>query len=268
MPDQQRLPTEPADRQDTGDPFEMKSAATRTRATAPKPAAPAVVAAGATHGPSSPDQVVETIKHGILLGRFVPGQRLIEADMTRDHRVSRGPVREALKRLNAEGIVALSRHRGAYIRLLTRREVLEILIALEAVVGLAARLAALNIAQNDHRARLQAAYDKLNAHGANGDRVLQSIDRNAFYETIFHIAGNHELSRIHPAVPTQILRMQVYPYLALRDRERQFSDYSQLFDSIRTGNSRGAYRIVVRHLRRSRLQIRKLPDAAFAEEAS
>nr|WP_293244268.1 GntR family transcriptional regulator [Panacagrimonas sp.] len=246
----------------------MKSAATRTRASAPKPAAPAVVAAGATHGPSSPDQVVETIKHGILLGRFVPGQRLIEADMTRDHRVSRGPVREALKRLNAEGIVALSRHRGAYIRLLTRREVLEILIALEAVVGLAARLAALNIAQNDHRARLQAAYDKLNAHGANGDRVLQSIDRNAFYETIFHIAGNHELSRIHPAVPTQILRMQVYPYLALRDRERQFSDYSQLFDSIRTGNSRGAYRIVVRHLRRSRLQIRKLPAAAFAEEAS
>lgn len=245
----------------------MKAAATRKRAPARKPAEPAVVA-GATHGPSSPDQVVDTIKHGILLGRFVPGQRLIEADMTRDHRVSRGPVREALKRLHAEGIVALSRHRGAYIRLMSRREVLEILVALEAIVGLGARLAALNIGLRDHRARLQAAYEKLNAHGANGDRVLQSIDRNAFYEAVFHIAGNRELSRIHPAVPTQILRMQVYPYLALRDRERQFSDYRLLYDAIRSGDSRDAQRIVVRHLRRSRLQIRKLPDAAFAEETA
>lgn len=265
MPDQQRPPTGPAGRLHFGVSVRMNAAATRTRATARKLPAPAVVAAAA-HGTSSPDQVVNTIKHGILLGRFVPGQRLIEADMTRDHRVSRGPVREALKRLHAEGIVALSRHRGAYIRLLTRREVLEILVALEAVVGLAARLAVLNIAQGDHRARLQAAYEKLDAHGPNGDRVLQSIDRNAFYEAIFHIAGNHELSRIHPAVPTQILRMQVYPYLSLRDRERQFADYSQLYDSIRSGDSRGAYRIVVRHLRRSRLQIRKLPDGAFAEE--
>jgi DNA-binding GntR family transcriptional regulator len=247
----------------------MKAAATRTRTAAPKPVAePAGAALGPAHGPSSPDQVVETIKHGILLGRFVPGQRLIEADMTRDHRVSRGPVREALKRLHAEGIVALSRHRGAYIRLLTRREVLEILVALEAVVGLAARLAALNIAKADHRALLQAAFEKLSAHGAGGDRVLQSIDRNAFYETIFHIAGNRELSRIHPAVPTQILRMQVYPYLALRDRERQFADYRLLYDTIRTGDSRAAQRIVVRHLRRSRLQIRKLSDAAFAEETA
>ena len=243
----------------------MKAAASRSRAPAQKPVVTGVMAT-APHGPSSPDLVVETIKHGILLGRFVPGQRLIEADMTRDHRVSRGPVREALKRLHAEGIVALSRHRGAYIRLMSRREVLEILVALEAIVGLGARLAALNVGLRDHRARLQTAYDKLNAHGANGDRVLQSIDRNAFYEAIFHIAGNRELARIHPAVPTQILRMQVYPYLALRDRERQFSDYRQLYDAIRSGDSRDAYRIVVRHLRRSRLQIRKLPDGAFAEE--
>lgn len=265
MPDQQRPPIGQADRRHSGESDRMKAAATRTRAAARKVIAPAVLSSAAP-AQSSPDQVVEAIKHGILLGRFVPGQRLIEADMTRDHRVSRGPVREALKRLHAEGIVVLSRHRGAYIRLLTRREVLEILVALEAVVGLAVRLAALNIARGDHRDRLQAAYEKLNAHGANGDRVLQSIDRNAFYETIFHIAGNHELSRIHPAVPTQILRMQVYPYLALRDRERQFSDYRLLYDTIRSGDSRAAHRVVVRHLRRSRLQIRKLPDGAFAEE--
>lgn len=219
-----------------------------------------------SHGTSSPDQVVDAIKHGILLGRFVPGQRLIEADMTRDHRVSRGPVREALKRLSAEGIVALSRHRGAYIRLLTRREVVDMLQALQAVVGLAARLAAMHMKKPENRARLKTAFEKLSEHGPIGDRVLLSIDRNAFYEAIFHIAGNRELERIHPAVPTQILRMQVYPYLSTTDRERQFADYGVLYDAMRLGNSREAYRIVVSHLRRSRMQVKNLPDEAFAPE--
>jgi len=64
--------------------------------------------------------VVDAIVSGIRLGRFVPGQKLVEADLTESIGVSRGPVREALKRLAAEGIVSLTRHRGAYIRVLTR----------------------------------------------------------------------------------------------------------------------------------------------------
>ncbi len=220
------------------------------------------------HGPSSPDVVVDSIKHGILLGRFVPGQRLIEADMTRDYKVSRGPVREALKRLSAEGIVALSRHRGAYIRLLTRREVIEILQVLQAVVGLAVRLAAVRMRKKpEYRARLKIAYDKLSEHGPIGDRVLQSMDRNGFYDAIFEIAGNRELARLHPVVPTQIMRMQVYPYLAVSDRKQQFADYKLLYDAMRGGHSRDAHRIVVSHIRRSRMQIRKLPDEAFAADA-
>ena len=218
------------------------------------------------HGPSSPDLVVDTIKRGILLGRFVPGQRLIEADMTRDHGVSRGPVREALKRLAAEGVVELSRHRGAYIRLLTRRQSLDLMQVVEAVIALGVRLATLRMKQADHRAELKIAFERLNDHGPTGDRVLQAMDRNGFYDAIFAIADNRELRRIHPVVPTQILRMQVYPYLSPEDRAQQFADYKLLYDAMRTGNSREASRIVVRHARRSRMQIKRLPDEAFAAE--
>lgn len=216
------------------------------------------------HGPSSPDQVVQAIKRGILVGRFVPGQRLIEADMTRDHKVSRGPVREALKRLAAEGVVAHSPHRGAYIRLLTRREVAELLEALEAILGLAMRRAAAQMQAPPHRAALKLAYDKLNRHGAHGDRVRQSIDRNGFYDAIFAIAGNRELARMHPAVPTQILRMQVYAYLSPADREQQFADYRLLYDALRSGRAQEAGRIAQSHARRSLAQITRLPDEAFA----
>src|SRR5882762_6860423 len=50
---------------------------------------------------SSPDKVVDAIYRGILMGRFVPGQKLIEADLALSFGVSRGPIREALKRLSA-----------------------------------------------------------------------------------------------------------------------------------------------------------------------
>ena len=55
---------------------------------------------------TSPDRVVDAIIRSIRTGVYVPGQRLIEADLTRDYHVSRGPVREALKRLAAEGVYA------------------------------------------------------------------------------------------------------------------------------------------------------------------
>ena len=71
---------------------------------------------------SGSDRVVAAIVGGILSGRYGPGQKLIEADITQAVGMSRGPVREALKRLDAEGIVTLMPHRGAYIRAMTRDE--------------------------------------------------------------------------------------------------------------------------------------------------
>src|SRR6266545_7992045 len=99
---------------------------------------------------SSPDIVFREILRGLYEGRFVPGQRLIEADLTREFKVSRGSVREALTRLAAEGVVSSTRHRGAYIRSLTRDEVREILRVLEIMVGLAASLAAARIGLADN----------------------------------------------------------------------------------------------------------------------
>jgi DNA-binding GntR family transcriptional regulator len=221
-----------------------------------------------THGPSSPDQVVASIKRGILIGRYVPGQRLIEADLTRDLRVSRGPVREAFKRLAAEGVVALSPHRGAYIRLLTRAEVGDLLQVLNIMIGLAAQLASMHIDEGDNRLLLSVAFERLNRHGPAGDPLPLAIDRTGFYDAIFEIAGNRELTRMNPVVPTLILRMQVYSYSTPQFRAHQFADYRQLFDAINRGDARQARRIVERHVRGSQMQIRRLPDEAFATPAA
>src|SRR5579875_1804847 len=62
---------------------------------------------------STVDQVMESVKSGIRQARYVPGQRLVEPDMMRDFDVSRGTVREALRRLAAEGFVQIELYSGA-----------------------------------------------------------------------------------------------------------------------------------------------------------
>jgi DNA-binding GntR family transcriptional regulator len=222
--------------------------------------------AGKKHGPSSPDQVVATIRHGILIGRYVPGQRLIEADLTSELRVSRGPVREALKRLAAEGVVALSPHRGAYIRALARSEVRDLLDVLEAIVSLASRLAAERIDRPGNRARLAAAYRRLERHGATGDPVALAIDRTGFYDSIFEVAGNRELARMNPVVPTLILRIQVQPYRSRKFRTEQFADYRRLYQAITRGDAASARRVAEKHVRHSRKHAMSLADEAFPAE--
>lgn len=219
---------------------------------------------------SSPDLVVSAIERGILYGRFVPGQRLIEADLTRDLKISRGPVREALKRLAAEGVVALTPRRGAYIRALTRAEVLDLLQVLQVIMRLAVGMAAARIRRDrstkthGYAEKLTQAYELLESQGANGDRVLQSIARTRFYDAILEIAGNRELVRINPVVPTQILRMQVHSFVPPETHQRQFDDYQRLYNAMIDGDPKMAKRVVNLHIRRSRIQMLHLSDEAFA----
>lgn len=212
--------------------------------------------------------VVSAIKHGILVGRFVPGQRLMEADLRREHGLSRGPVREAMTRLAAEGVIAIGAHRGAYIRALTRTEVFNLLQVLKIIIGLAARLAAVRIEYGDNRIKLMAAFQRLEAEIAGADPIMLAIERTRFYDTLFEIAGNPELARINPVVAAQILRVQVYGYLTTAEKLRQYADYRFLCDAILTGDAKAAKRIVDLHLRRSRMHAQHLPDAAFAIPAS
>lgn len=217
---------------------------------------------------SSPDHVAQVLLDGIKTGRYVPGQRLIEADLTRELAVSRGPVREALKRLAAEGVVCLIPHRGAYIRKLTRREVMDILIIQETLTGLAARLAAENLDKGDHRVRFKAAYVRLMGFRDRRDAHALLDERARFYETLVQIGGNRELSRFVPIPQTNLLRTQLSQHLSRRDRARQFKEYENIAKHIFAGNGPAAETVMQRHIRNTRSSMERLDDDAFASEAS
>ncbi|MEO0032526.1 MAG: hypothetical protein RIS94_2284 [Pseudomonadota bacterium] len=219
--------------------------------------------AGADTVGSAADKVSEAIIRGIRSGTFVPGQHLVEPDLTRRLGISRGSLREALKHLAAEGIVTLNRFRGAYIASLDRKSVLDLLQTLEPLCALAARLAAEHC-ETEEQARqvLQIASEIDEANRAK-NRAQYLERRRQFYSVIVEIGGNRELERAMPLTRTDLFRAQIEPVQSDRQRSRHASGYSKIARAIIERNPAAAMRAVQRHFAGTRQTIEELPAEAF-----
>lgn len=204
--------------------------------------------AGSSHPPSSPDLIFREIVQGLYNGTYVPGQRLVEIDLTQRWGVSRGTVREALNRLAAEGIVVLNRHRGAAIRILDRAEMQDILAVLETMIGMAAQLAAQRIDHGTNRARFTERFEALLAFRRRPDSFELLQARNRFYRTLSVVGGNRELQALMSRMHVHLLRVQLRALHAGLVIER-FDDYARIGNAVLAGDARRAELAARRHVR-------------------
>ncbi|MGV2980086.1 GntR family transcriptional regulator [Camelimonas sp. ID_303_24] len=212
--------------------------------------APAGARTAAQNASSFRDSLFSAIVRGLYEGRYAPGQRLVEADLTAEYGVSRGPVRETLSRLAAEGIVTLSPGRGAAIRKLGWREAVDLLELLEALVGLAAAGAARRAASDAAgAARLEAAASQLAAFDHATLTPGYALARDRFYGALVDLAGNAELARVMPRVQSHLLRIQFRAQVARYD-ELRHQDYGVITGAVLAGDEQKARAVTQRHFRR------------------
>jgi DNA-binding GntR family transcriptional regulator len=179
----------------------VPNAAIRQRAIT-GPRAPVPPAHGATVA-----YVVERLREDILAGRLRPGSRLVESDLTSRFGVSRGPVREALRRLTADGLIEHWPHRGAVVRRLTEREIRELFLIRIEMEALAARLAAAADAP-ERRARFVAAIQPIYADAPrNPCEYLKEND--AFHDAVMALADNRELRDLSTRLQLPLIMAQV-----------------------------------------------------------
>lgn len=203
--------------------------------------------------------IFHEIVQGLYKGSYVPGQRLVEADLTKKWNVSRGTVREALNRLSAEGIVTLSRHRGAAIRVLDRAEMLDILDVLELMIGMAARLAARRIGEGTNRDRFTETFVALQQFRDQPASFELIRARNRFYCTMAAIGGNRELQDILGRMHVHLVRVQLQ---ALHDNlmPDRFEDYSRVGEAVLAGDARRAEIAARRHVRNTGAVLSRVGD--------
>lgn len=138
------------------------------------------------------ERVYREIRQAILSGELPSGNRLVELSLAARYDVSRTPVREALKRLIAEDLVTVDSVRGTVVRGIDMPEVEEVYSIREVLDGLAARLAARRISQED-LARLTSLMEIM-TEAVERQRQEALVQANIrFHEILYQASGNDRL---------------------------------------------------------------------------
>ncbi len=201
---------------------------------------------------SLPEQIADRICNAILAGEIRPGERIQEIPVASAFNVSRGPVREALRLLEHEGLVTFSPRRGAQVTELSIQEVEQLFDIRAALSFLAAEQAAKNIEPNALN-RLRTIITEM-VDGADGgmtaaDYVALSSQAG---QIVAGASGNRRLVEMIQSLSRQTLR---YAQLGLStpERRRESSQHWQaLLQAIDAGDGERAGAINAETIRLSR----------------
>lgn len=212
----------------------------------------------------SADQVALAIVRGLYEGSYVAGQQLVEPDLMRRYGVSRGTVREALRRLTAEGLVTASLYRGARIRFLTRGDVRDMLEIISALAGLSARLAAERIHREVDEEALRGTLKRLLILAPAEAPFELARERGRLYRQLAHFSGNRELARLVPLLQAHLIRVQFGKGHSPGSEHKMIEDYIAIVDAVLKHDGVRAEQALRDHIRGVAEAIEKLPDDFFA----
>jgi len=193
--------------------------------------------------------IVERLRDAILAGRLQPGSRLVESDLTSRFAVSRGPVREALRRLTADGLIEHWPHRGAVVRRLTEREIRELFLIRIEMEALAARLAAAADAF-ERRAGFVAAIQPIYADAPRNP--CEYLKENAaFHDAVMALADNLELRDLAARLQLPLIMAQVGDVLTPAVLNASVQEHRAVAQAILDCNSEAASARMRAHLERA-----------------
>lgn len=194
------------------------------------------------------ERVYRHLRQEILADQLPPGTELSEVALSRELSVSRGPIREAMGRLAAEGLVTIRPRRGAEVRSLTPQELIDAYQVREALEVMAVRLAVPRITKSD-LARLDELVTSM-AESARKDRVAEFFAANvAFHELLCELSGNQKLQEVHHRLEGEISRFQART-LALRGSlESSVSEHRAILAAVRLGDVDKAAELTAAHVR-------------------
>lgn len=204
------------------------------------------------------DWVTESLREAILHGYFEPAEKLDQDLIAAELKVSRTPVREALKVLESEGFVEIRPHRGAFIPKVTAQDIsdvyeIRVLLEAEAVHQATplipnAVLDELEQSLNEGRAQLRA-----------GNAAHHFINDLYFHKTIFGYVENRLMKDVLESLDNRILRVRRYALLQPGPHLKQsIEEHWAILQAMRQRDMVGAVKAMQIHLESSAVRIQQL----------
>ena len=211
------------------------------------------------------DRIYDRLRKAILTGELAPGTPVIEAEMAARLGASRTPLREALRRLEAEGLLEPRGLRGTVVRELREEDVACIFEIREALESLAARRAARTIKP--------AQVAKLDEFVANMERAVDDAGEmerqdTAFHDLILNVADGERLKRMLTELREELI---AYRFLSLSDLERRRAsvlEHRAIAEALRAHDERAAGRATAEHIANAQAAVLALAAARRAAESA
>ncbi|MFI8995532.1 GntR family transcriptional regulator [Streptomyces sp. NPDC053542] len=213
----------------------------------PSASAPASDSPAPAKQPPAAERVYAHIKHAVLERRYEGGMLLTEGELAEAVGVSRTPVREALLRLEVEGLIKLYPKKGALVLPVSAQEIADVVETRLLVEEHAARKAV--PAQAALIEELESLLATMREQATAGDLAAVSVTDRAFHAAIVRSAGNQILDRLYEQLRDRQLRMGVAVMHAHPDRiAKNIAEHAEILEALRAGDPEAATAAVHRHV--------------------
>src|SRR6187549_1318429 len=206
------------------------------------------------------DEVAAQLRDRIFSGELMPGTFLDEVQLAEQMKISRTPLREALKVLTAEGLVRHEPRRGCFVNEVTEQDLDEIFPVIALLEGRCAFEAAQNATDADLEA-LEDLHQKLSRH-AKAKRINEYYATNfAIHEAIIALAGNRWLASVIGDLRKLVKLARLQQLHAPGRLEQSLSEHLAVFAALKARDAEGADAAMRTHLQRQRSALRELARA-------
>ena len=193
------------------------------------------------------DVVFQTLRQAILRGELEPGERLMEIHLAERLGVSRTPIREAIRKLELEGLVVMIPRRGAVVASITEKDLKDVLEVRQTLELLAAEVACERITPELLEELRTAASEFHRLKNSQDVTELAAADVR-FHDIIYEATGNARLINI-----LNNLREQMYRYRLeyLKDKgihERLNKEHQEIYRGIKNGDKEAVRTVIREHI--------------------
>jgi DNA-binding GntR family transcriptional regulator len=206
------------------------------------------------------DRAYQALKQGIIQGTYQPNQRLTEMELSQVLGVSRPTARQALVRLEQEGLVVIQPNRGASVRSLTVPEALRTLRIREVLDGLAAALAA-ESATDEELAELQRIVEEMEEQVKANELLAYSRLNGQLHTAILRAARDETLYRMLASLNHALVRYQYRTILVPGRQDQSLREHQEIVRALVARDSAAAeqaMRVHVSHVRHTLSQAAQL----------
>lgn len=201
------------------------------------------------------DDLISVLKQEIHSGVLKPGDQLEEATLAQRFDVSRTPIREAVRSLVDSGLLETRARKGAFVRVLSAKEVVDLFEVSAELEGLACRLATDRVTDGAVAA-IRAGYQACETAADAADSDAYAAANLMFHGAIHAACGNDWLRDQLAQIETRINAYRSMPYQMRGRMPQSLSEHGQIMEAILDGAGTEAARLMRDHMM---LQGKRLP---------